>query len=87
MAFTKEYKDFGSVTFKGSKVFVHKTVNYKLEIELGSGKVVEMATWAGDCVNVIYLEGKTRRTRRGKARGNEFRSSCQANPGQTPGDG
>ena len=64
MAWTKEYKDFGAINFNGSKVFVHKTSNYKLEIDLGSGKVVEQATWAGDSVNVVYTEAGKRRVRK-----------------------
>lgn len=64
MAWTKEYKDFGAINFNGSKVYVHKTSNSHLLIDIGSGKVVEMAVWAGDGVNITFTESGRRKVRK-----------------------
>ena len=60
----QEYKNYGIVNWSKNIVYVHKTPNYRLEINLGSGKVVELATWAGDDVNVIFTEGGKRKVRK-----------------------
>lgn len=64
MAWDKEYKNFGVINWKGSKVFVHKTPNNRLEIQVGSGCEVEMASWAGNEVNVIFLKDGKRKVRK-----------------------
>lgn len=59
-----EYKDYGVINFSGSSVHVHKSPNSRLLIELGGNKVVEMATWAGDYVNVVFTENGNRKVYR-----------------------
>ena len=64
MAWGKEYQNWGAINFNGSTVKVYKSSNSFLIVELGSGKIVEMSTWAGDAVNVTYTEGGKRRVRK-----------------------
>ena len=64
MAWGKEYQNWGAINFNGSSVKVYKSANSFLEIALGSGKIVEMATWTGDTINVTYKEGGNRRVRK-----------------------
>ncbi len=64
MAWEKEYKNYGAINFTDRKVYVYKTSNYKLEIDLGSGKIIEQANWSSDGVNVVYSENGKRKVRK-----------------------